>query len=142
MAHLEHRGMGGHDSANRLGNVVMLCAGPGTADHHGILDGRTVAGRRHAVVALLQAWLTIEWGRRGMFRLPAPTGPAEDDEPQTGLCGECGHDGHAGRACREVVSDATGDGGDPCLCGRGGRRLGIATFDAQDLDMSDQREPW
>jgi hypothetical protein len=58
MAHLEHRGHGGHDSANRLENVVMLCgAGPGSADHHGILDGRTVQGRRHEVCRLLAAYL-------------------------------------------------------------------------------------
>jgi hypothetical protein len=53
MAHLHHRGMGGSDEANRLENVAMLCAGPGTPDHHGILDGRTVAGRRREVALLL-----------------------------------------------------------------------------------------
>ncbi len=57
LAHLEHRGMGGSDEANTPGNTVMLCSGAGTADHHGILDGRTVAGRRREVRVLLTAWL-------------------------------------------------------------------------------------
>ncbi len=60
LAHLEHRGAGGSEQANRLANTVMLCFGPGTADHHGILDGRTVAGRRREVRVLLTAWLRRE----------------------------------------------------------------------------------
>ena len=52
LAHLEHRGMGGHPSANTLENVVILCE-----MHHAILDGRTVQGRRLEVCGLLVAYL-------------------------------------------------------------------------------------
>lgn len=60
LAHLIHRGMGSLKSVNTLENTVMLCAGPDTLDHHGILDGRTVAGRRLEVCGLLAAYLRRE----------------------------------------------------------------------------------
>lgn len=55
MAHLEHRGMGGSAAANRPDKVTILCR-----YHHGVLDGRTVHGRRAAVVGLLTAYLASE----------------------------------------------------------------------------------
>lgn len=49
MAHLNHRGMGGSPAANRLDNVLWLCA-----FHHDTLDGRTgITIRRYQLNDLL-----------------------------------------------------------------------------------------
>lgn len=59
LAHLLHRGMGGSEAANTLGNVAILCGW-----HHDILDGRTVKGRRAEVATLLGSFLIgRRWGR-------------------------------------------------------------------------------
>lgn len=49
LAHLHHRGMGGSDQANEIGNVMWLCR-----EHHDLLDGRTHAGLRREMVWCLR----------------------------------------------------------------------------------------
>ena len=39
LAHLQHRGMGGSRTRNRIDNVAWLCV-----QHHEVLDGRTSLG--------------------------------------------------------------------------------------------------
>lgn len=53
LAHLTHRGMGGSDSANHPSNVMWLCT-----QHHNLLDGRTHAGLRQAMLDCLRESLT------------------------------------------------------------------------------------
>lgn len=49
LAHLHHRGLGGSEAANEPSNAIWACQ-----QHHDLLDGRTHAGLRVEIVALLR----------------------------------------------------------------------------------------
>ena len=62
LAHLEPRGMGGRPSVDRADNLMALCG-----FHHDILDGRTHAGLRRAMLDLLTHIIAP-----GPYDLPEP----------------------------------------------------------------------